>query len=65
MRPRSDKTEILYLRSTLRNVGRLLDGVVAITEKGQSHVNYCRHVIAERLAPKRPPAPRVRRRGRE
>jgi hypothetical protein len=53
VRPRSDKTEIQYLRCTLRNVGRLLEGVLTVTEGDQEHVNYCRKAIREALAPKR------------
>ena len=52
MRARSDKTEIRYLRTTLRNAVDLLAGVLAATEVQQESINYARRIILEALAPK-------------
>ena len=58
MRTRSDKTEVLRLRSRLRNLRTLLAGVVASTPVQQEWVNYSRRIIEDTLKPRparRPP----------
>jgi hypothetical protein len=52
MKPRSDKTEIRYLRTTLRNAGSLLALVVGSNDREQAHLAYVRRSIREALAPK-------------
>ena len=53
MRPRSDKTEIRYLRTTLRNAWDLLHLVEGANAEEQKRLTYVRKSIREALAPKR------------